>query len=233
VLDLELVHVLYRHLGTRFRRKRMELFVRTFRPGENTTILDVGGRQGIWEKRHLRVTILNTEASGTFDPDFGMAWVVGDACSMPFGDGSFDVAFSNSLIEHLGGSEQRQRFAAEVRRVGRGYWVQTPSRTFPVEPHFLAPLFHWMPRRLQRRLLVFTPWALLTGASRAYAEQVHDGIELVGCHELQQLFPDGIIVKEKVLGMTKSYIAVGLSRAEDQCWGGVVTGDQGDPISTR
>ncbi|WP_255695553.1 methyltransferase domain-containing protein [Rhodohalobacter sp. 614A] len=55
-------------------------------------------------------------------------YVQGDALDMHmFEDKSFDVVFSNSVIEHVGSFENQRRFADEVRRVGKAYWVQTPD----------------------------------------------------------------------------------------------------------
>ena len=71
---------------------------------------------------------------------------VGDAVDMPgISDGAFDVVFSNSVIEHVETYENQRRMAAEIRRVGRRYFVQTPNRHFPLEPHFLVPGFQLLP----------------------------------------------------------------------------------------
>ena len=58
--------------------------------------------------------------------------IEGDACSVEqFGDRSFDLVFSNSVIEHVGPPAKQAEFAHEVLRLGRSYWVQTPSKWFP------------------------------------------------------------------------------------------------------
>lgn len=54
--------------------------------------------------------------------------VVGDGTRLAFEDQSFDLVYSNSVIEHLGTWEKQQAFAAEARRVGRGYWIPTPGQ---------------------------------------------------------------------------------------------------------
>jgi hypothetical protein len=87
----------------------------------------------------------------------------GDGRQLPFRDAAFDVVFSNSVIEHVGDAASQERFAREVARVGRSYWVQTPNRWFPVEQHLLTPLVHWLPRRWQRAILRRgTVWEALT-----------------------------------------------------------------------
>lgn len=127
---------------------------------------------------------------------------------MPFPNESFDVVHGNSVIEHLGSREDQLRMANEVRRVGRGYWVQTPAVSFPLEPHFLAPVIHWLPRPLRKKLLPITPWALITHPSREYVDAVLNEIRLLKRHEVQELFPDATVERERLLGVTKSWIAV-------------------------
>jgi 2-polyprenyl-3-methyl-5-hydroxy-6-metoxy-1,4-benzoquinol methylase len=69
------------------------------------------------------------------------------AARSPSAARSFDIVFSNSVIEHVGDAESQQQFAHEIARVGRAYWVQTPNRRFPVEPHLLTPFLHFLPTR--------------------------------------------------------------------------------------
>ena len=118
---------------------------------------------------------------------------------LPFDDGEFDLVYSSSVVEHLAPAD-RAAYAAEIRRVGRAYWVQTPALSFPVEPHALLPFAHWLPPRLRRpywRLGVAGQW---------------EDIALLRRGDLAQLFPDGEVVAERLGPLAKSWIAVG-SRA--------------------
>ncbi len=141
----------------------MRRFSRELAITAETRVLDVGGTPETWETLTTRpkVTLLNTPR--TRDELAGAAWwVAGDGRRLPFRDGAFDVVFSNSVIEHVGDAESQRRFAREVARVGRGYWVQTPNRWFPVEQHLLTPLVHWLPKAWQRRIVPrFTVWSAL------------------------------------------------------------------------
>ena len=137
------------------------------------------------------------------------AAVAASGLQLPHRDGSFDVAFCNSVIEHVGGRDEQAALAAQLSRVARGLWVQTPARAFPLEPHLLTPFFHFLPRRWQRRLARnFTVWGWLTRPDPAQAREMVETIRLLGYREFAALFPDCEIRRERVLGWTKSYVAV-------------------------
>ncbi len=149
------IHRVYRALGTGFRRRRMRRFERVFHPTAHTRILDVGGARQTWDllASQPRVTLLNLDraalgdaAPGRFDA------VTASALCLPHADDSFDIAFCNSVIEHVGALDEQRALAVQLRRVARGLWVQTPARSFFVEPHLLTPFFHFLPRSWQRRL---------------------------------------------------------------------------------
>jgi hypothetical protein len=206
------VHSVYELFLRRFRRRRMRAFERCFRPGERTTILDVGGTAFNWQlvEARSRITLLNLELPEGFDelpPNYGL--VVGSALDLEFEDGAFDVGFSNSVIEHLGTRERQEAFAREIRRVGRGVWVQTPARGFPVEPHLLTPFVHYLPRSWQRRLLRnFTVWGWITRPSPEAVEGFLRELRPLGYREMRELFPDCEVRRERFLGLTKAYVAV-------------------------
>lgn len=99
--------------------------------------------------------------------------------------------------------------AEECRRVGRRYYVHTPNKGFPIEPHLLTSFIHWLPRSLQRRLIRhFTLWGWVARPSRDYCDRLLEQTRLLGKGDLLQLFPDAEIWKERFMGMTKSLIAV-------------------------
>ncbi|MEI9814157.1 MAG: class I SAM-dependent methyltransferase [Acidobacteriota bacterium] len=127
-----------------------------------------------------------------------------------FGDKSFDLGFSNSLLEHVGAFEDQRRTASEIRRVCRGYFVQTPNFYFPIEPHFLFfPGWQFLPTGvrtdlLKRRGFGWMPRAEDESAARATVES----IRLLRSRDMRTLFPDAELVREKVAGLTKSFIAI-------------------------
>jgi SAM-dependent methyltransferase len=180
----------------RARAQRADLFRRLMDPRPGERIVDIGcGEIG------LAAYQSGNEITGVDlvdRPGYPGRFAQADARELPFADGEFDIAHSNSLIEHVGDRRDRERVAAEVRRVGRRYFVQTPNRGFPVEPHSLLPFVHLLPRRLGRRLWRF-----------GVSDDPFDHTWLMGARELQELFPDAVIVRERFGPLTKSLIATG------------------------
>jgi SAM-dependent methyltransferase len=181
------------------------------------TILDVGGLPGAWERVDLvnqpgvQITLLNT-AEFQHECHTGYPNVdhlVGDARDMRmFLDRQFDVIYSNSVIEHVGGAEDRVRMASEIRRVGKRYFVQTPYRYFPIEPHFVCPLFQFLPTTMQVYLVrnYDLGWHKRI-PDRESAERAVRSIELLSKREFRTLFPDATVTFERFGGLVKSLLA--------------------------
>lgn len=199
------VHSVYRIASNHFRPQRMEWFLRELNVRPETTVLDVGGTSATWaylKERCPRVTLLNIRAeSGAMFPH-----VVADARSIPFPDKSFDVVFSNSLIEHVGDWSDQQRCAQEMSRVGKRLWIQTPNRSFPIEPHLLAPFIHWLPRSIQRPLVPLTPRSFFSDEVQTPIE-VWESTHLLRARQMLELFPERRLYRERLFGLTKSLIA--------------------------
>jgi hypothetical protein len=120
--------------------------------------------------------------------------------------------FSNSAIEHVGGRASQESFAREAARVGRGYWIQTPNRWFPVEQHLLTPFIHWLPKRWQRVIVPrcnFWNWLsrVTPDRRRFYIHHFLSDIRLLGPGEMRRLFPGARLIRERFCGITKSLIA--------------------------
>jgi hypothetical protein len=187
----------------------MRQFWQDFKLTPQTRVLDVGGTWYNWSllSQQPCLTILNLKAPQ--ERNQGAAWLVADARSLPFRDRSFEVVYSNSVIEHLGNMHNQRLFAAECRRVGQRYYVQTPNKYFPIEPHLITPLIHWLPRGLQRRMLRnMTIWGLINRPSQQRCDEFMREIRLLDEDELRRLFPDAVIWHERLLHITKSVIAI-------------------------
>jgi hypothetical protein len=203
------IQSIYRLLIPYFRSRRRRIFHGIMQPALSR-ILDVGGYPGFWSSMGCQghITCLNLDAHPAPSLPSGFTYVQGDARHLPYSDGEFDIVFSNSVIEHLGTIEDQSRFAAEIRRVGRGYWVQTPNRWFPVEPHLVAPFVHYWPKSVQKRLLRwFTIWGLVARPSREQVSAFLSEVRLLSEEEMRRLFPDATIHAERFLGLKKSFIA--------------------------
>jgi len=201
------IYHIYGLLGLRFRRQRLKQFVETFQPTPSTTILDVGGCPEFWPSGFpARITIANLSIDPAYQGPHKL--VKADGRELPFNSKEFDICFSNSVIEHLGGFDNQRLFANEVQRVGSSAWVQTPAASFPIEPHFLSPCVHYFSPKLRRKLIPLTLWALMEKPSRAQMDAVVAEISLLNASQMAALFPKFEIVRERFLGMTKSLIAV-------------------------
>jgi SAM-dependent methyltransferase len=170
------------------RRQVADVFLRRMAPIDQTrTLLDVGGpgpatlllarhfstvyavnisREFLEaHRRTVSTTIINIQADGG---------------SLPFPDAAVDFVFADNVIEHV---RERQRFAAEIRRVARiGFLITTPNYWFPFEPHFHFPFFQFLPDSLKRGLLTVANFGFVSGDSREF-------IGLLTAGELRTLFP--------------------------------------------
>jgi len=202
-------------IGTSFRERRMRQFLALCQPTPTTNVLDVGGNPRIWasvpQSERPNILYLNTPRSFE-DGDDRTRLVFGDGTRLPFPDRAFDLAFSNSVIEHVGSEAKQQAFAKEIRRVAKSYWVQTPNHGFPIEPHLLTPFIHWFPMTVRKAIVQrFTVWDLVAKPSpdsrRFYIEHFLYDIRLLDRSQITALFPDAQIIAEPFGPFTKSWIA--------------------------
>ena len=178
----------------RARARRHARFLELVAPTAEMRIVDVGcGAIGL---RGLAPELSVTGVDRVPRPGYPGPFVQADATErLPFADGEFDLAYCNSVIEHVAAA-RRPAFAAELRRVARGWYVQTPARSFPIEPHSLLPGAQWLPVALRRSY-----WR--RGATGAWEE-----VALLGRRELEALF--GPAERERLGPFTKSWISVRL-----------------------
>jgi hypothetical protein len=200
-------------LASRLRSKRLAFFRGLLslvpRP---VTILDVGGTTDFWKSPEFRndgvnVVLLNVAREAIDDPRFES--MIGDARDLSaFADASIDVVYSNSVIEHVGTFDDQRAMAAEVRRVAKRYFVQTPNALFPIEPHFLVPGFQFMPLELRAFLLTQARLGWVPRErDRRRAREVVGSVRLLNIGQMRALFPDAAVYHERFLGLTKSFIA--------------------------
>lgn len=198
-----------------FRRRRMRDFVKILKIKPGTRVLDLGGAPAIWQHVSipLEITLLNLPGGISLDElailqsaslsQHTFHVVEGDACDVAqFGDRSFDLVFSNSVIEHVGPPVKQAKFAHEVLRLGRSHWVQTPSKWFPIEAHSGMPFYWLYPEWLRAALLrswrkrLPAWWADYIGTTRVLSRR-----------RVAELFPQSQTRTDYFLGFPKSYVA--------------------------
>ena len=202
-------------LAVQFRRKRFAFFLSLLSRLERPIhILDIGGTEAYWRTMGLSVedqvfvTLLNLSQDYVTLPH--LKSIVGDARHIQAENCSFEIVFSNSVIEHVGPHKDQAQMANEVRRVGKRYFIQTPNRYFPLEPHFLFPLFQFLPVEIRVWLLrnFDLGWFRKTPDGHV-AREIIESIRLLNKREFLALFPGASLYEEKIFGLTKSFVAYG------------------------
>ncbi len=204
---------IYRFFQRRFRPKRIRALKQQFSllDDPRATILDVGGVASWWTEVNpasRAITVINMDGQHR-DTCIaaGLSFMVADGRDLQFADRQFDLAFSNSVIEHVGTLDDQRRFAAELLRCGKSVYMQTPARWFPVEPHLITVFIHWLPFNVERLLVRwFSVWGWMYRPSQPAIDSFLHSIRLLNRREVMTLFPGCQIQDEKVLGLTKSFV---------------------------
>ena len=167
-----MIQRLKHHLMAKSRVKKIREFISLTGAGKDSTILDVGAANKEYspydnplEKIYAypaKITALSIYPLDEFSkryPEIRAVNYMGG--EFPFNDNEFSVAFSNAVVEHVGGFEKQLKFINEMYRVGRQLYFTTPAREFPLEMHTNLPLIHWLPKQIFNRvvILVGKGWA--------------------------------------------------------------------------
>jgi SAM-dependent methyltransferase len=202
------------------RAQKLELFNRVISPTKEMKLLDVGAqidpngngdRQLIdvypW-KNNISVVNISAEHISTIKKRYPeIEAVIGDACELPWPDKSFDVVYSNAVIEHLGSFERQKKMAAEIMRVGKQWFVTTPNRWFPFEFHMRLPLVTWLPGNGYLRVGNIISYNHIRGKYMTGAKR--SDLRLMSAGELGKCFPGSNIIKQRVTFMAETLVAVG------------------------
>lgn len=201
----------YHWIWRYWREQRWIRFQKIIQPKPTDRLLDVGGCPSDWHGRKdliSTVDLINLAISEITHSDESpkMRSFEGDGRDLVFEDASYDIIYSNSVIEHVGDWNDQQSFAKEMQRVGRNLWIQTPARSCPIEPHYLGLFIHWFPSNWHVSLARWTSVVGLSGA--ADLQSIANTTRLLSKKEFQALFPDCEIWTERLfLIFPKSYVA--------------------------
>ena len=200
---------LFKKLQEKSRKSKYELFLKTFKPTHKTKVLDLGCGEGtfleqLYPYKHritgLDISDHNISRFKRIHP--GIKIEKGDAKDLKFKDKSFDIVFSNAVIEHVGNFDEQFKYANEVKRVGKKYFITTPNKWFPFEPHYRLPLFQFIPKSIQRILAKHF-------SIGNYEKGGWEDINLLSTMQLRKLFPEAIVIKQRVTLLPETLIVIG------------------------
>jgi len=212
-----MITALFKRLSRRSRRIKMEMLQTCLGLHGTERILDIGSQVDSQSKQVLerfpdrsRITALNVlpehvDAIRAAYP--GIDAVLGDARDLHFPDKSFDVVYSNAVIEHVGSYHDQQRMAAEVRRVGKRWFLTTPNRWYPFEFHARMPFLSWLPPKWMHK--VARLWAYNHCENRYCSGNDYSDVQLLTTRQLRKLFPDSLILKPRVTFWPETLVVVG------------------------
>jgi SAM-dependent methyltransferase len=214
-------------LHHRFHEARADLFARLMKPARGMRLLDLGGGDGslaarIARRLELEVTVADI-AEDHVDAVRAQGFehvLLPESGILPFAEASFDLVLCNSVIEHAtlpkesclvtarvpelvwkaGARSGQARLAAEIKRVGRGWFVQTPDRRFPIDQHVHLPFVHYLSHNAACRMVSFTDRVWIKSCQGVVDWELFTPLELSG------LFPEGRIHIERFAGLPKSII---------------------------
>lgn len=196
------------------RRRKWMLFLQTIAPTPEMRVLDIGfsenecsSTDNFIEKHYPypeRLTALGIEIPVTFKTRYPKVTAIHyNGGIFPFEDKTFDVAWSNAVIEHVGDRDKQILFIKEIKRVSMKAFITTPNIFFPVEVHTRTPLLHYLPKK------VFDRYLILTGQGWAAGEYMH----LLSHNDIKILLADaGIseykIINNRLAGITLDFVVL-------------------------
>lgn len=229
LLDQIMMKKLFKYFSNKAREKRRIIFLNSFKITSKMKFLDIGASDGVYTTSLLKNTKLRKKNIYIADIDknsltkakkkYGFKTILlKENQKMNFKNKYFDIVFSNSVIEHATISKKKiwkmysgkkfkneslkrqAKFAKEIIRLGKFYYVQTPYKYFFLETHSWLPFIQFLPRRI----LIPT----LRIINLFWIKKTQPDWYLLNKKEMKKLFPKANIIKEKFFIFTKSLIAI-------------------------
>ncbi len=208
VLGEIMLNKIFNKIQKENRSRKFNLFTSTFDNLEKYKILDVGCGEGTFLEEMnpyknnitaVDISEINIEQFKKNHPSIKISQ--GDAKNMDFDDKSFDILFSNAVIEHVGDIIEQKKYASEIRRVGKSYFIITPNKWFPFEPHYRFPLFQFIPKKIQKLITKIFSMG-------NYPRGCWEDINLLSASQLKSLFPEAKIIKLRMTIYPETLIAI-------------------------
>lgn len=185
------------------RRRKWGLFLKEIAPTQEMRVLDVGFSEGEFsstdnfiEKNYPypeMLTALGTDIPAKFKLRYPKVSAFHyDGIVFPFEDKTFDVLWSNAVIEHVGDRDKQLFFLKEIKRVSKRAFITTPNRFFPIEVHTLVPFLHYLPKKIFERYLMLIGKRWATGGY----------MRLLSHAELKSLLADAGITEYRIIKNT-------------------------------
>lgn len=153
-----------RRISRNARQRVHSVFMLAMRPGPGDRILDIGASdvtgtdsnmlEQLYPHRENLTCASLSDGASILEAYPGVHHVrITPGEPLPFERNSFDIVYSNAVLEHVGSQKQQRAFIEEMCRVAPRRFLVVPNRSFPIEHHTCLPLVHYLPKPLFRRLL--------------------------------------------------------------------------------
>ncbi len=183
----------------------------------NKRIADIGCGEGVWLDQFAKFTAKENVFGSDLDPEsLAIARqnshldphniVESPAEKLPWADNSFDIVFSNEVLEHVNDDRQSVAEAMRVLVPGGKFIVFTPNRGWPFETHGMfwkekyywgnIPFLPWMPKAIRQKYSYH-----VRNYSNSDLEKLFAGLPVKIVYH-QHIFPgfDGVVRRFGILG---------------------------------
>ena len=194
------------------RKRKWQRFVKIFPQQPESRILDVGfnaieysGTDNFLEKKYpypQNITALGIDDPTEFKKKYPQVKAIQyEGKIFPFKDNSFDLCWSNAVIEHVGNFQRQIEFLKEIKRTCKHGYITTPNKFFPIEVHTRVPLLHFLPKSLFDSFLrlIGKDWATGSYMSLLSKKELNLALQKAGIQEYT-------IYQNKLFGFTLDFV---------------------------